>query len=112
MTLRTEKINELIRQKLSQIISEEIELPPNTLVTITKAETSPDLKNSKIYITVLPENFRGSTLKILDKNRHHLYQKLKTFLKTKFTPNLKFVIDEQEVFAAEVDKILDEINKQ
>jgi ribosome-binding factor A len=112
MSFRIEKINELIKQKLGQIISQEMEFPQNCLVTISRVQTSPDLKYCQVFITVLPEKFRGSVLEILNKNRHNLYRELKAYLKTKFTPNLKFALDQQEIFASEVDKLLDEINKQ
>jgi len=111
MSQRIEKINELIRQKLSQIIRRELEFPENALITITKIETSPDIKYCKVFITVLPDKFRGRALEILRKNQHNLRKILQKHLSTKFTPNLNFLIDEQEIFATEVDKLLDEINK-
>ncbi|MCX6746041.1 MAG: 30S ribosome-binding factor RbfA [Candidatus Parcubacteria bacterium] len=111
MSYRLEKINELIRQKLSIIIRKELEFPQSSLLTITKVETSPDLKFCKVFITVLPEHYRGTTLEILRKNRSNLRKLLQKEMTTKFIPNFNFLIDEQEVFATEVDKLLDEINK-
>ncbi|MFA5188303.1 MAG: ribosome-binding factor A [Patescibacteria group bacterium] len=111
MSLRIEKINELLRQKLSQIISKELEFTPNSLVTITRVETSPDLKFCRIFITVFPEHYRGTALEILRKNSQNLRKFLQGQMTTKFIPNLNFQIDEQEIFATEVDKLLDEINK-
>jgi len=111
MSQRLEKINELIHHKLSEIISKELEFPINSLVTITRVETSPDIKYGKVYISVLPDNMRGSCLKIFKKNSHRLHKILKKEMLTKFTPNLKFLIDEQEIFATKVENLLDEINK-
>lgn len=111
MSQRIERVNELIKQELSLLIREEIELPTEALVTITKVDTSPDIKNSKILITTFPNNLRGTILEILRKNQHHLHLLLKDKLQTKFIPNLKFIIDEQELFANQIDQILDEINK-
>lgn len=111
MSQRTDRINELIRQELGRFILEEVELPADSLVTITKVETTPDLKTSKIYITTLPDKLRGTILELLNKRSRHLYELLKTELETKFVPNLTFVIDEQELFANQVEQILDEINK-
>ena len=112
MPQRIEKINELIKTRLAQLILREIEFPQNLLVTITRVDTSPDFKVAKVFITAIPENMRGSALKILIKNSKTLHQDLIKILKTKFTPNLRFYIDEQEVFADEVEKILDEIKKR
>lgn len=112
MPQRIEKVNELIKTQLSQVIIREIEFPGNIMTTITKAETSPDLKSAKIFISVMPENMRGTALSILTKNAGFLHSELKNIIKTKFIPNLKFYIDEQEIFAGEVEKILDEIKHQ
>lgn len=106
---RIEKINQLIKQQLSQIINKEIEFPQNTIITITRVQTTPDIKIAKVYLGVVPENFRGSALEILRKNKKKLHALLKKQIKTKFTPNLNFLIDEQEIYASEIDKLLDEI---
>jgi len=107
MSERINKINELIKQKLGQIIIREIEFPENCLLTITRVET--DIKTSKIFVSVLPDKFRGTALEILRKNSRNLHKLLQKHLRTKFTPNLNFLIDEQEIFASEVDKLLDEL---
>ena len=112
MTERQRKINELIRHIVSEAILKEVEVPANSLITITRVETTPDIKTSTVLISVLPDNYRGSALEILRKKNHILHLYLKKKLKTKFTPNLKFEIDNQEVFANEVEKILDELHKK
>jgi len=109
MKERVLQLNELIKRDLGAIISKEIELPSDCLVTITRVETTPDIKFAKIFISVLPENLRGSVLDILRKNNKNLHIQLKKQLKTKFTPNLQFLIDEQQVYANEIEKLLDEL---
>jgi ribosome-binding factor A len=109
MTLRQDKADQLIQQKLAKIILKEIEFPSQSLITITRTKTSPDLKLSRIYISVLPDNQRGTALEILRRNKIRLHQLLKKELTTKFTPNLQFIIDEQPIYASEIDKLLDEI---
>ena len=106
---RIDQINQLIKTQLGQIINKEIELPDNTIITITRVKTTPDLKIAKVYLTVLPENVRGSVLEILRKNKKNLHTLLQKQIKTKFTPNLNFLIDEQEIYASQIDKLLDEI---
>ena len=109
MSERVLKLNQLIKKQLSQIIAKELEFPENSLATITRVETTPDIKISKVYVSVIPEKFRGTVLEILRKNQKNLHSLLKKQIKTKFTPNLKFEIDQQEIFASEIDKLLDEI---
>ncbi|OGY43048.1 MAG: ribosome-binding factor A [Candidatus Buchananbacteria bacterium RBG_13_39_9] len=112
MRQRLDRINELILQELGQFINKDIELPANSLVTITKVHASPDLKSARVFVTILPDNLRGTILELLNKNKRTLHELLKAELKTKFVPNLQFVIDEQEIFAQGIDKLLDEIHNQ
>jgi len=109
MSERILKINKLIKQQLGQIITKELEFPKNCLITITRVETTPDMKIAKVFITVIPENLRGSALELLRKNNKLLSQQLKKRITFKFAPNLNFLIDEQEAYATEIDKLLDEI---
>jgi ribosome-binding factor A len=112
MSLRTERVEELVKQELGRFIMEEIELPENSLVTISKVITTPDLKVAKVYITILPDKLRGTILELLNKKARLLHEKLKAELNIKIIPNLKFIIDEQEIFANQIERILDEINKE
>lgn len=107
---RSQKLSPLIQQQLSQIIVRELEFPVNTLVTITKVKASQDNKYATVFISVIPDKFRGSALEILRKNNQNLRHLLGENLKTQFTPQLNFKIDEQELYATEIDKLLDEIS--
>ncbi len=112
MSQRIERINELVKQELGRFIIKDIELPANSLVTITRVETTPDMKNAKIYVTILPDKLRGTVLELLRKNRRHLYELLKAELETKIIPNFHFLMDDQEIYANQIDQILDEIRQE
>jgi len=112
MSQRIERINELVRQELGRFIIREVELPQNSLVTITRVETTPDMKIAKVYVTILPDNLRGTILELLRKNSRHLHELLKAELETKIIPNFNFLIDDQEVYANKIDTLLDEINRE
>ena len=112
MSQRIERINELVRQELGRFIMREVELPENSLVTITRVETTPDMKNAKVYVTILPDNLRGTILELLRKNNRQLHELLKAEIENKIVPNFNFLIDDQEVYANKIDRILDEIRKE
>ena len=56
MANRIPKVNELIKREISKMILKEIEFPKDVLVTVTRVQTSSNLSDSNIYISVLPEN--------------------------------------------------------
>ncbi len=111
MNQRIERVNELLKQDLGRYIREEIDLPADCLVTVTDVQTAPDLKTAKVLVSIWPEKFRGTVLELLKKNSRRLHELLKEELTTKFVPNLNFLIDEQEIFATKVERILDEIKE-
>lgn len=106
---RMPKINELLRQQLGELIAEEIELPPNTLVTITRVSTSPDLHYCRAMISVIPDEQSETAVNLLNR-RSKLFRKLlndKIFLR--YIPQINFALDESERKAYELDRLLDNL---
>ena len=112
MSHRILQINELIRHELGELFVSELELPKNTLVTITKVETSKDLRHAKVSLSVLPAMY---TKKIIDKVQSQagaLQFALNKKLSLKPLPRLRFVVDVSERYAADVENILDRIKEK
>ncbi len=107
--MMTERINELLRSSLANIISREIYLNGG-LITITKVDTSPDLKHSKIYISILPENLTGTALQKLRKNNALFSKKIAKTTRLRKVPKFKWLLDEGERRIVEVSKIMDDVN--
>ena len=54
MSRRVDRINGLLREELSQLISRQIKDPRlGGVVTITQVKTSSDLRNAQVYVSVL-----------------------------------------------------------
>lgn len=112
MSKRIRQINQLIKKELSQIILREIEISSEILITLTRVETSPDLEEAKVYISVLPEEKRGRVLQILNKNIYSLQQKLNRRLKTRPIPRISFIEEKETVEAGRIEEILAELKKE
>ncbi len=112
MSNRILQVNELIQKELGQIILREIEFPKNTLVTITRVETSPDLSQTKVYISCLPENQGDRILQILKRQGYYIQHKLNKRLETKIIPRIKFVKELKTIQAGRIEQILDKIKKK
>lgn len=105
---RMYKVNELLKKVLGEIISREVELPLGILATITKVDTARDLQNATVYISVLPDQKRISTLQSIQKTATFLQHKLGRKIKLKFTPRLHFTLDAGEIKAQKIYKIIDQ----
>ena len=53
MTQRTDRIDELLKQEIGDLIAREIADPAVGFVTITDVETSPDLRHAKVWVSVI-----------------------------------------------------------
>ena len=112
MSNRILQVNELIQKELGQIILREIEFPKNTLVTITRVETSSDLNQAKVYVSCLPDNQGDRMLQVLKRQGYHIQHKLNKKLETKIIPRIKFVKELKTMQAGKIEQILDKIKKK
>ena len=109
---RIKQVNELIHQQLSEIILKEVSTPPGCLITITKINTTRDLSQARVSISVLPEHFQQSILADLNKKAKSLQYSLGNILVIRKTPKLQFQLDTTEVEAAHIDALIDKIHKE
>jgi ribosome-binding factor A len=108
MSRRVEQINEQLRLELANLIARNLSLDDG-LITIIYVKTTADLRYAKIGISVLPMQKSGSALKQL---RHHnsvFTGELRKKLNMKFIPKFNWVIDSQERYAIEIEKVLDNL---
>lgn len=107
---RMEQINHLIHTKINEFLSKDLEMPLNTFITVSKVETSKDLRHAKVLISVIPDNKRGTSLRLLNKNNKRIQKYIGQNTKIKFIPKIKFEIDSEIVIGNEIDQLLDTIN--
>jgi len=109
---RNLRVNQLIKKELSQIILREVSFAKGILVTVTRVDTSPNLIQSKIYISVMPEDQNSQVLKILDENIYDIQQLLNKRLNMRPIPKIKFVQEKKTIEAARIEELLANINKK
>lgn len=112
MRRRILKVNQLIKTELGQIIRREMSFPAEVLVTITRVQTSPDLSNTKIYISVFPEGKTKEVFHLLNKEIFTLQQFLNKRLEMRRVPKIKFLKEEKTKIAGEVEAILEKLKKE
>lgn len=109
MSHRLEQLDSLFKKEIGRAILLNIDLPRDSLVTVTRAKTAADLSQVKVLISVLPEEKREIVLQTLQKNIFELRSCLNARLKMKKIPKIKFMLDLSEEKAARINKLLDEI---
>ncbi|MGA3169994.1 MAG: 30S ribosome-binding factor RbfA [Chthoniobacteraceae bacterium] len=109
MKHRLERINEIIRRELSEIVRREVVFSA-PLVTLQSADISPDLKTCHIYVSVIGNEVQKqeAIARLLDK-RKDLQHLLMKRIVLKYTPQLHFDIDHSLERGDRIMQILDEI---
>ena len=111
MTRRIQRVSQLIKKELSQLLLKEVDFPEGVLVTITRVETSANLFQAKVYISVMPEEKLSKVLQILDKLIYFLQQRLNKRLKMRPIPRIIFMEEKATKEAGRLEEILEEIHK-
>lgn len=77
-----------------------------------RVETSPDLRQAKIFISCIPENNKLKAFRILRKNLSLVQRKIGERLSIKITPKIKFIEEKKAQAVARVEELLEEIDNQ
>ena len=91
---RIGRINEEIQRELATLIRTVKDPRVHGLVSITAVETTPDLRFSKIYVSVLDKSDCAQVLKGLKSASGYLRRELGRALQLRYTPELTFVRDD------------------
>lgn len=109
---RIQKVNELLKRELGKIILKELEFPRDTLITITNVESSPDLREAKIWVSVIPGNQISLALQVLKRDIYNLQKKLDKRLKMRPVPRIEFLKESKSEEAQKIEEILDKIQEE
>jgi ribosome-binding factor A len=108
-THRLARVAEVIREVASETILFELRDPRVKMVTVTRAEVSGDLQHAKVYVSIM------GTPKEQDLVMHGLkhaagfiQSRVADRLQTRFTPVIKFVIDQGVKNSIEVSRLIHE----
>jgi ribosome-binding factor A len=106
---RIKRVSELVKREVSEIV-QQLSLTGCGFVTITAAEISPDLKDGRIFLSVIGSaQQKQHALQALERQHGHIQHELAHRIVLKYTPRLKFVLDETEDRASHIEHLLDEL---
>jgi ribosome-binding factor A len=114
MSRRTERVNELIRHELSDLLLRELRDPRlDGLISITRVEVSPDLYNARVSVSVMSETASpADALKALNAAAGFLHKELVHRLEMRRVPFLTFQLDRSIEEGAAVLAHIDEVIRQ
>src|SRR2546423_840323 len=108
-THRLARVREVIREVASETILFELKDPRVKGVTVTRTEVSGDLQHAKVYVSIMGSaSEQALCLHGLRHAAGFIQSKLADRLQTRFTPTIRFELDEGVKKSIEVSRLISE----
>ena len=104
------RINEEIQKELSALIRN-LKDPRvrDTMISITRVETPPDLRFTKVYVSFLQEDKAADAMKGLQSGSGYLRRELGHNLNLRHTPQIKWALDDSITYGAKMLKLINSL---
>lgn len=112
-SIKNTRINMEVQRELSKVISQEMKDPRiDPMTSVLAVEVTPDLKQAKVYVSVLGSDERKqSTLEGLKSATPFIRKHLASTINLRNTPELKFYMDESIEYGVSMSKLIEDVNK-
>ena len=107
---RIGRINEEIQRELSDLLRN-LKDPrvQNTMISITRVETTPDLRYAKVYVSFLEADKANDALKGLKSASGYLRRELGRALQLRYTPELMWALDDSITYGARMLELINSL---
>ena len=110
---RSDRVSQLIHRAVSNIIENELRDSRIGMFTVTGVDMGKDLKNARIYVSVLgDENDVESSLTALNNASSYIRVRISERVDLRNIPAIMFYYDSSTIDGMRIDKLLNEINKE
>ncbi len=112
MSRRTERVNELLREELGELVQLHIKDPrvEGRFVSVTGVHVSPDLKHADVYVSCLQSDEGPEAVAGLQHSATFLHEQLVRRLRMRAVPKLTFKIDRSMETADRLSNLIREVN--
>ena len=108
-----ERVRSLLKKEVSDIIFNQFKDPRVGFVTVTDVELSADLRNAKIFVSVMgDEEEKKNTLNVLRNGTGFIRTEIGKRIRLRHTPELLFKIDNSLEYGAKINSLLEQVKKQ
>ena len=113
MSRRIDRVNELLRLEISQVLARQIKDPRlSGVITITEVKTTPDLRNALVLLSVMgDQEAKKSALAGIESAAKFLRRELRGRLTLRYVPFLRFDLDDSLEHADRLMRIMNQIQE-
>jgi ribosome-binding factor A len=111
--VRHERVRELLKREIGEAVRREFNVDEAGLISVNDVDMAGDLKSAVVFVSILGNaNQQKRGLQLLEDNRARIQSHVAKAVVLKFTPTLKFIVDDSLVRGNRVLQILDELEKE
>jgi ribosome-binding factor A len=111
-TLRHERVRELLKRAIGEAVRREFNVNDVGLITVNDLDVGGDLKSAVVFISVLGNaSQQKNALQVLEAHRIRIQGLVAKSVILKYTPTLKFVVDDSIVRGNRVLQIIEELEQ-
>ena len=112
-SLRIQRVRELLKREIGEVIRRELPVSEAGLVTVNDVDVAGDLHSAIVFISILgnPEQQKRG-IAMLAQHRLRIQSLVAKAVILKYTPRLRFVMDDSVVRGNRVLQIIEELEKE
>lgn len=112
MTLKQERMDQILLREISRILQFELKNPKLGFVTVTDVQCTRDMSQAKVFVSFLGQQQRNDAgMKILRQSKGFIKSALAKSVKARKIPDLIFVQDTSLEKGRRISTILNEISR-
>ena len=111
-SIRVQRVADLIRREVANTLCKEITDPRLQALSITAVDVSPDLRNAKVYFTLLDDSKIDDVNKALEKAAGFLRRAVASQCELRYVPKLIFKYDNKLSQAESLVSLISDANQE
>ncbi len=113
LSRRPDRVGEMVRMAISQVILHGLRDPRIGLATITEVKMTPDLKLARVFVSVLGNSEQQKvTVQQLNYARAHIRHEISSLLKLRRVPELMFEYDSSADYGTRIEELIQQTRKK
>src|SRR4051794_38965713 len=110
MTQRTDRIDELLRQEITSLLTKDVADPDIGFATVTDVETAPDLRHARVWVSVIGQpKDRATTVRALERAMPFVRRELGKRLRLRRIPEFSVRLDDSVERGTRVLRLINEL---
>jgi len=105
---RSKRVSDLLRKEVADIIMYKLKDPRIGFITVTGVDVTDDIKIARVYVSILKDDERKTTIDILNSAKSFIRSELSKRLRMKFIPSIEFRLDTSIEYGNKIERLLKE----